>query len=71
MRDIVKSIFVEICRKVTVMNEVNNFTSVYFGHWGKCKHFALDLTISIGAVPLGIFLGSKAKCSIFHNALKV
>ena len=30
-------------RKVTVMNELNNFVSVIFGHCGKSKHFALDL----------------------------
>ncbi len=31
---------------MTVMNEVNNFASVNFGHCGKSKHFALDLGIS-------------------------
>ncbi len=34
---------------MTVMNEVNNFASVTFGHCGKFEHFALDLGISRGA----------------------
>jgi len=37
----------------TVMNEVNNFASVFFGHCEKSKHFALVLGISLGAAPLG------------------
>ncbi len=31
---------------MTIMNEVNNFASVNFGHCGNFKHFALDLGIS-------------------------
>ena len=47
-------------RKVTLINKVNNFASVNFGHCNaKSKHFALDLGISLGAAPLGIFFGSK------------
>ena len=46
-------IFVEMSRKVTVMNEVNNFTSVNFGHCGKSTHFALDLGILSGLRPSG------------------
>ncbi len=57
-------------REVTVMNAVNNFASVNFGHCEKSKHFALDLRISLGAVSLGIFLSSKAKRLDFHNTLK-
>ncbi len=38
-------------RKVTVINELNNFASVNFGHCEKSKHFALDLEISLGAAP--------------------
>jgi len=36
----------------TVMNEVNNFASVFFGHCEKSKHFALVLGISLGAAQL-------------------
>ena len=52
-------------RKVTVMNEINNFASVNFRHCGKSKHFVLDLRISLRTAPLGIFLGYKAKCLDF------
>ena len=48
--------FVEMSLKVTVMNEVNNFASVTFGHCEKSKHFALEV---------GIFLCSKTKCLDF------
>ena len=58
-------------RDVTVMNEVNNFASVNFGHCGKSKHFALDLGISLGAAPLVIFLGSKAKCLDFPQCPQI
>ena len=58
-------------RYVTVMNEVNNFASVNFGHCGKSKHFALDLGISLGAAPLVIFLGSKAKCLDFPQCPQI
>ncbi len=49
-------------RKVTVMNDVNNFASVNFGHCAKSKHFALDLRIS---------LGSKTKCLDFPQCPQV
>ena len=47
-------VFVEMSRKGTVMNEVNSFASVTFGHCacGKSKH------------------GPKQNVQIFHNALK-
>ena len=51
-------------RKVTVMNEVNNFASVKFGHCGKSKQFTLNLGI-YWAVPLRILLGFTAKCLDF------
>ncbi len=50
---------------MTVMNEVNNFPSVNFGHYVKSKHFALDLGIS------GMFLGSKAKCLDFPQSPQI
>ncbi len=56
---------------MTVMNEVNNFASVNFGHCEKSKHFALDLGISLGAAPLGIFLGSKTKCLDFPQCPQI
>ncbi len=56
---------------MTVMNEVNNFASVNFGPCGKSKHFALDLGISLGAAPLVIFLGSKAKCLDFPQCPQI
>ena len=53
------------------MNEVNNFASVNFGHYGKSKHFALDLGISFGAAPLRILLISKVKCLNFSQCPQV
>ena len=62
--------FVEISRKVRVMNEVTNITSVNFGDCGKSKHFAqFDLGISLGAVALPIFLGSKPRLLAFPQCL--
>ncbi len=48
-------------RKVTVMNEVNNFVSINFVQCGKSTCFALDLGKYLGAAPLGISLGSNKK----------
>ena len=53
-------------RYVTVMNEINNFASVNFGHCRKSKHVALDLP-----APLLIFFGSKAKCSDFPQCPQI
>ncbi len=58
-------------RSVMVMNEVNNFASVNFGHCGKSKHFALELrNIPRGAAPREI-LRSKAKCLDFSQCPKL
>ncbi len=48
-------------RKVTVMNEVNNFASVNFGHCGKSKHFCFRPWNS----------GSKAKCLYFPQCPQI
>ena len=57
---------------MTVMNEVNKFASVNFGHCGKSEIlFALALGISLGAAPLGIFLGSNAKCLDFPQCPQI
>ncbi len=45
--------FYKMSRKVTVMDKVNNFASVNFGHCGKSKHFALDLPRNILGISLG------------------
>ncbi len=55
-------------RRLTVMNEVNNFISVNFGHCGKSKHFAFDLGISLGAQ---IFLSSKPECVGFPQCPQI
>ena len=49
------------------MNEVNNFAPVFLGHCEKSKHFSLDLGITLGAAPLGIFLCSKGKMFRFFT----
>ncbi len=59
-----ENIFVRpMSRKVTVMNEVNNFASVYFG---KNYHFALDLGISSVVVNLLSSMGRKLLCAFGH-----
>ena len=61
-KNTVRPIFVEMSGKVIVLNEVNIFASVNFGHCGKSNHIALGL---------GIFLGSKTKCLDFPQCPQI
>ena len=57
-------------KKVTVMNELNNFASVIMGHYGNTNILLWTSEHPSGLRTSGYFLGSEAKCLDFHNALK-
>ncbi len=63
LKRIIIRYFLKMSKSRIIVIEVNNFTSVDFGHCGKSKNFVWTLEYA----PLGIFFGSEAKCYKFSR----